>query len=179
MSNDNVLDKLSAVANSGVKFGSYERSDGATRPFEASVLDVDALVDLAGGINSVTNFTSDEGIVSVGDYDPEPINRLLTGVEYGGLYGLISDNALSPETPDNAADFASILQNNANRSNEQNSMKIEVRAAGRGLFDVTITVNGSVSYRRDGLAIASIEQFSLQAHWGSGVIFSNIKTTKH
>ena len=166
-------EKLSFVANSGIKFGGKE----------ASILDVKAWVDMNGGL---PNFDPDDddpddgvpigdtGIVdyesTTRDYEKEPLGKLMTGVEYYGLqYDEMDDfNFTTPSIDD---EFFDGLTDNYNRTNSH--MKIDVTKVGTNTYRLKIEVNGAVSYDEQ-VTMTSLGQIDVQSHWGSGVEFSNM-----
>jgi hypothetical protein len=186
--------KLSFVGNSGIKFGVLEYND---KPFEAAILDVDSVVGLGGSLgafeyNPVTGTgINDDGEVAIRinpadppTYVTEPLNRLMTGVRYGGDYEFMADNSWRlenpPRAPASAAEFYSTLVSNYNRPNDH--MKIDVTRIDQSVYyGVDIYLDGEEEpcyseYVR--LKEAGIGALAVQSHWGSGVIFSNMSVIK-
>jgi hypothetical protein len=171
------LDKLSMVANSGVKFGGIE----------AAILDVKTMVERVtnGGLTGIDAFNpsmgnaiDDAGQVSFPWLDPnakdevETVNKLLNGVVYGGEERLMTFNPNGePQTAGAYFDVLNAAYNIAAAAPATSRMEIIVDATG-----ITIKVNNTVMYSDiyRGTAITALE---LQAHWGSGVIFSNLTLT--
>ena len=131
------------------------------------------------------------------EYETEPVNRLMTGVLYGGQYGWeeseerMADwpkNQLGEPEPKSLANFCTTLQNNCNRENT--AMKIDVTVTGGGengepvectvyiyLWDSNAN-DWEQTYVEEGVTLTSLEYIGLQSHWGSGVEFSNAYFTK-
>ena len=70
-------------------------------------------------------------------------------------------------------DFINALARNAARQKASNRM--EIIFSGTAL---TVKINGEQVYH-DAAAGLALGQFDLQAHWGSGVVFSKMDVTKH
>jgi len=171
--------KLSFVGNSGIKFGKQS--------YEAAIIDIksyDAMAAMAGGI-TVANFVDsdadknlDEDDVSVTGYSvKEPLNKLMTGVEYGGGYDRMADtgSAKPPDVP-NAAFFFAAFGNNKARANGH--MKLVVKREDANSFKMQIYLDGGKTHSYEEVIATGIEKFQFQSHWGSGVLFSNMKVRK-
>ncbi|QDU89085.1 hypothetical protein Pla175_24710 [Pirellulimonas nuda] len=91
---------------------------------------------------------------------------------------MMRDNPSQPMDPQTAANYFQTLENNIARSDKVNSMIVDVVKSG-GVFTVTISLNGSISYMRSGIALQNLGAFDVQSHWGSGVVFSNMQTTAY
>ncbi len=64
----------------------------------------------------------------------------------------------------------------ANVGRSQGSYTLDVTLGQTGLYDVRIQVNG-LTWEYEELPIL-LSEFQVQSHWGSGVIFSNMKVVK-
>ena len=146
------LPKLSFVGNSGVKFGVLQ-STGA--PLETAILDVKSMVRLGGNLTAFDpsrGGIDDDGIVTIpiqppdpATYQPEPLNRLMTGVIYGGDYRGMADNPshllVPPADPADAYEYYATLSNNYNRTNAH--MKIDVARVNETVYGVNIYMDYS------------------------------------
>jgi len=98
---------------------------------------------------------------------------------YLGDYAKMADNPDYPDdgAPDDATEFTQTIQNNASHPNEH--MKIDVTYQSGSTYSIAIYLdnNPAPSYS-DILVLGAIDVLNLQAHWGSGVIFSNMQITK-
>ncbi|MFC1759587.1 hypothetical protein ACFL2H_12615, partial [Planctomycetota bacterium] len=177
--------KLSFVANSGVKFGGME----------AAILDVEAMIneggsDVPNGEGPEYEFDPDGraaidvmGNVDVTGYAVEPLNKLLTGVRYGGDYD--PNMQLFYDDPNRADsyDYFYLLMDTAGLHNDY--MKIDTMNVGNNTFSVDIYLDEDdgddegdeddtkLTYRELGIA-GSIGELKIQSHWGSGVTFESI-----
>ena len=163
------------MGNSGVKFGGRE----------VAILDVSAYVAMAGGLSAFDpappndGYVKDDGNIDTDDaYVDEFLNKLMTGVRYGGDYAKMADNPDHPNdgVPDDAGEFYTTLANNEGRANAH--MKIDVSddtGAGHAL-DVYLDNDTDACYS-EMVTLASYTTLNLQTHWGSGVIFSNMDIT--
>ncbi len=189
LKNDNLLTKLGFVGNSGVKFGD----------FEASILDVDAMVSTAGGIGKflhtpATGLTLNGEKVNIPPFKEENIGGFMTGVKYG--IDLVVDpiDTVAVSDFDNAANNAdgdnsddnplwekvyNAIEKNQMRSKETaNHMRVKATPETAGFFTVVIFLNGDKSYEETSVVLSGVEQIHLQAHWGSGVKFYNMDVDK-
>ena len=169
--------KVSAVANSGIKFADS---------FEAAIIDVDAWVALGGGVldanavpaGGVTVAANGKVTVAGGPppYEVEPLNRLMNGVKYGGEFELINDNPARPADPQTAANYLATLTANLVRSKPVgNTMTIRGIEKGPGVYSIIIYLDGSRSYEASDQTIGDVNKFLIQSHWGSGVEFYDIE----
>lgn len=165
-------EKLSFVGNSGVKFGGIE----------AAILDVSSYIGYAGG---VTNFNpsppyygyvqSSGNVDTNGDFETEPLNKLMTGVKYGGDYDNIKDyQDVDPDDPPTAQDFYDTLVNNG--SNTNGHIKISWNAS---TYMLNIYLDNAIQASYSEFLVLSVAKLDLQSHWGSGVIFSNMDITPY
>lgn len=169
--NGNMINKkLSFVGNSGVKFGD--------KPCEAAIIDNDSFNAMAGGINvgHLTDYAypaagsdgkADD--VHVTGCDPESLNRLMTGIKYGGDYDFIADTSFM--APLSVAGFFTAHTSNLARANS--NMKLVIGCMSPTGFLLQVSIGGQLVC--DESLGTSIAKFSLQSHWGSGVVFSNMK----
>jgi hypothetical protein len=169
--------KLSFVGNSGVKFGDVSDPNPNKKAYEAAILDVSSMIDVGGGLQVFDGGIDNYGNVIDPPYLTEPLNRLMTGVKYGGDYSKMSDyNAVNPSDPPTSGDFYQTLVNNASRGSGH--MTIEATLTGAATYAVGIYIDGSLTYYDDGESIENLNQIYLQSHWGSGVVFSNLNITQ-
>jgi len=130
---------------------------------------------LAGGIQQ--SHIDNNGKVDVNgtpDYVPENLNRLMTGVEYAGGYEFMADTGFS--TPTTPAEYFAAFGNNKARANGH--MRILVgTATGESERKLRIYLDSVLTYVQP--MTESVGVFSLQAHWGSGVVFENMKITNN
>lgn len=173
--------KLSFVSNSGIKFGDN---------VEVAILDVDSMIGLAGGID---NFDLDpgalngpKGIDDMGrvdimndvfesnyDFEDEGLNQLMSGVLYRGDYPKMDDFQPTAPAAPVSQDFINTLTRNAERQGSANHMEIIFSGA-----SLTVKINGEQVYH-DPSAGLTLGTFNVQSHWGSGVLFSNMKVTEN
>lgn len=177
--------KLSFVGNSGIKFGAIEATGD---PFEAAILDVESMVSLAGGLDEFDPSNGGginvSGTVSIPLYRPEPLNKLMTGVRYGGDYRRMVDNPGHifdpPEDPADADEYYDTLLNNHGHANGH--MNIDVtRIDQTEYYRVDIYLDRAQvpcysEYVR--LTTAGIGALSVQSHWASGVVFNDMSVIK-
>ena len=180
--------KISFVANSGVKFG----TDFST---EIALLDVRAMVDRARiTTNSVTytglnafNPKMGNGITRQGkvvvdgldtDSEREDIARLLTGVAYNRDYVGVTDAPAMPPNNREADDYFQVLKTVYNRAGAAAGGSVKATYAGAA-STLTIWLNGQQTYKRATsdfeTPVGAVKELQLQSHWGSGVRFKNIK----
>jgi len=166
-------DRLSYVGNSGVKFGTAMLG-ADLKDFEIAILDVTSMVSVAGGLETGIG---NDGNVSVNGYQPESLNKLMTGVRYGGDYRYMNDWGNGDALPTTGDGYHDILSNNTSRANTH--IKIDL-AREDDTFTVTVYLDYQTQwcYRETGIALQNYGTILLQSHWGSGVIFSNMQTTK-
>ncbi len=187
--------KISFVANSGVKFG----TDFST---EIALLDVRAMVDRAtittnnvtytgldafdpskgGGI--VVDDMSGEGKVDFPDLtgsEREEIARLLTGVAYNRDYVGVTDAPNMPpiKADRQADDYFRVLKAVYDRAGDTAGGSLKANYAG-ATSTLAIWLNGQQTYVRnttdsDFKPVGAVDTLQLQSHWGSGVRFKNIK----
>lgn len=106
----------------------------------------------------------------------------MTGVIYGGDYRGMADNPshllVPPADPADAYEYYATLSNNYNRTNAH--MKIDVARVNETVYGVNIYMDYStVSCHSDYVRMTGpIDELSLQSHWGSGVVFSNMSIIK-
>ena len=168
-----LLRRLSFVGNSGVKFGGME----------AAILDVKAMVQQAGGLAAFDPAQGagidENGMVAIDPYDTEELSRLMTGVRYAGDYAWMQDNPNFPVPPPaDASAFYQILENNHDRDNLV--MKIDVTPVDvdNSIFSIDIDLDSDPTYEQVlTLPQPPLGHPTLQAHWGSGVVFSNVVIT--
>jgi hypothetical protein len=173
--------KLSFVSNSGIKFGGDK---------EVAILDTERLIALAGGLDA---FQLDQnaprgpkGIDAAGkvdimrtvfgalhDFEDEPLTRLMSGILYNSAFAAINDFQPADPAAPVSQDFIDDLQRNAARQKASNRM--EIIFSGTAL---TVNINGEQVYH-DAAAGLALGRFDLQAHWGSGVVFSKMDVTEH
>jgi hypothetical protein len=169
-------EKLSFVGNSGVKFGGKE----------VAILDVESMVGKGGEAEEVPldafdpsqgGYIQSNGNVDTGGaYTTEPLNKLMTGVIYGGDYKKMADWGDSQNDPDSAADYFSILENNYDRTNSH--IKIDVTLVSGSTYTVNVYLdNEQQTCYSETLTLTSLATLNLQSHWGSGVIFTNMDVT--
>jgi hypothetical protein len=182
--------KLSFVANSGVKIGSILGASAGA--YEISILDMDAMVDLAGGIDSFKNNqvlqanSVNTCQIYVQNYTDEPLNCLMNGIGYGKEYSKMepyvtaSTNADSNVTLDQYWEkFWNTLNNNVDDTNLYNNMTINYDLNKK----LSVTLNSQTDYFVD-QSPASLNNTTtndghlyLQSHWGSGVVFASATIT--
>jgi hypothetical protein len=173
--------KLSFVSNSGIKFGGDK---------EVAILDTERMIALAGGLDAFEldadaprgpKGIDDAGKVDImrtvfgalHDFEDEPLNQLMSGILYKGGYAAISDFQPADQKAPVSLDFIGALSRNAARQKASNRM--EIIFSGTAL---TVKINGEQVYH-DAAAGLTLGQFDLQAHWGSGVVFSKMDVTVH
>jgi hypothetical protein len=176
-----LLQKLSFVGNSGVKFGGKE----------VQILDVKAMVKMVDGdppelLSSWANSVFSTGIddnakVTVGDYTPENLGCLLSGVVYGDRTSLtawpeVADYANAAEDADGDPEphaprerLFNALKNNYNRTNGSLTIEVTPHTA---FTQVDVYLDGTESFSDSALALASINKVTVQGHWGSGIVFT-------
>ena len=180
------LHKLSFVGNSGIKFG--------TGGQEVAILDVDAYVNMAGGISAFSpsvggiidtdsgpGITAKANINAPENYNDEELSRLMTGVVYGPThhdYGNAKDNPDRPNLPTSLDRYWTMLASNEQRANGK--MRIRFDPAGNGTL--TVFLDGATgtnwSYQDTSFSPMSLTELIVQSHWGSGVIFTNMDIKK-
>ena len=175
-------DKYSFVANSGIKFGTAVRpSDNQTKDYEIAILDIDSMVEVAGGSTGDIDFYYsgvNAGKTSNSGYAEEYLSTLMHGVRYGGDYSLMTADY---ETEGGNPDYDAILASQFDRYDEdeqEGSMIIDVTKNALDLYDVTVTVDNTVTYEGEDLDISSLTDIQIQSHWGSGVEFRNVIVMK-
>ncbi|GAA4446083.1 hypothetical protein GCM10023156_06430 [Novipirellula rosea] len=149
--------RLSFVGNSGVKFGNGE--------IEAAIIDNDAFDSMAGGLE-VANFNGET--VTGTPYYEEPLNKLMTGVRYGGSYDDMTDTG--KVTPLNSSAYHSTHESNLARANSRIAVRAQRLAP--SLFRISVSINGVLTYEED--RQMTVDRFRLQSHWGSGLDFSSL-----
>ncbi|NOX56940.1 MAG: tandem-95 repeat protein [Planctomycetes bacterium] len=171
--------KLSFVSNSGIKIPHADKYK------EVAILDVEKMIELAGGIDSFTKDENaprgpkgidDNGMVDimqtvfghVYDFEDEPLSRLMSGVLYDGDYTKMTDFQAGSVAEATSQDFIDTLARNAAHQGASNRM--EIIFSGTRL---TVKINGQVVYD-DPNAGLTLGQFLVQSHWGSGVVFSRM-----
>jgi hypothetical protein len=184
--------KLSFVANSGVKFGEEYKT-------EIALLDVRAMVDRATITTNDVAYTGldafnpkmGKGITDAGKVvvdglntapEQEEIARLLTAVAYNRDFAGVTDAPNMPPTPADrdADDYFEVLEAMYNRAGDAagGTLKATYTAA---LSSLTIWLNGQQTYNRDtsefddNKQVGAVDSLQLQSHWGSGVRFKNIR----
>jgi hypothetical protein len=184
--------KLSFVANSGVKFGTGYNT-------EIALLDVRAMVDRAtrNGHTGLDAFRPGKGggivrkeensvefVVDFPDLtgnEREEIARLLTAVAYNRDFIGVTDALDMPPTPRDrdADDYFQVLEAMYKRAGDAagGTLKATYTAASSSL---TILLNGQQTYNRVPPArplpdVGEVANLQLQSHWGSGVRFKNIR----
>jgi hypothetical protein len=187
--------KISFVANSGVKFGGGYNT-------EIALLDVRAMVDRATITTNDVAYTglnafnpemgkgiTDAGKVVVDGLDTvreqEEIARLLTGVAYNRDFVGVTDAPDMPANGRTAANYFQVLKAVYDRAGEfekQNGATAggTLKASYAGATStLTIWLNGQPTYNRDTSRfedpVGAVKKLQLQSHWGSGVRFRNIK----
>ncbi len=184
-----LLTRLGFVGNSGVKFGD----------FEASILDINAMISTAGDITDfqhtpASGLTLDGKKINIPPFKEENIGGFMTGVKYGvELKDNLTDN-VEPKDYD-AADknadgdnrdgnpewekvYNAIVENQKRSLETGNHMKVKETPETGGTFTVEIWHNGS-SYKETSVElVGKVEQLDLQSHWGSGVMFYNMDVDK-
>lgn len=178
--------KISFVANSGVKFGSGYST-------EIALLDVSAMVDRATITTNNVTYTglnafnpemgkgiTGEGKVVVDGLDTaseqEEIARLLTGVAYNRGYAGVTDAPAMPPNNPQADYYFQVLKAVYDRVGAAAGGSLKATYAGATLM---IWLNGQQTYDGDTSdfedAVGAVNKLQLQSHWGSGVRFKNIK----
>ncbi len=189
--------KISFVANSGVKFGGGYNT-------EIALLDVRAMVDRATITTNDVAYTglnafnpemgkgiTDAGKVVVDGLDTvreqEEIARLLTGVAYNRDFVGVTDAPDMPANGRTAANYFQVLKAVYDRAGEfekQNGATAggTLKASYAGATStLTIWLNGQQTYNRNTSdedfrpAVGEVKKLQLQSHWGSGVRFKNIR----
>ena len=76
----------------------------------------------------------------------------------------------------NNPDYANILKS---QFDNRTSGRMVIDATKTGAtYTVRVTLDGVETYEATGLSITGLTNLKLQSHWGSGVIFSEMKVTK-
>lgn len=163
--------KLSFVGNSGVKFGT-----GDSR--EASILDMSSMVAQGGGMGAIKAAAPDTitGKVNVAGYQQEEPMRLMTGVIYNApLDERVKQFPLAGGTVKER--IGTMLESNTNAfANSQ--LVIETTKNLDGTWKLSIRINGTLTYEDPNFDVSTISKLSLQAHWGSGVVFNKMQVVK-
>jgi len=169
--------KISNVGNSGVKFGGVE----------AAILDVKSMAAKAGGLATLQSYVTADGDVDFPDtlnptYETEPVNKLMTGVLYGGDYFSMTDLPATASPPTiTQAEYQATLGNNWNRDNAEMTIDVTQTSSdpnGPDEYKIIIYVDGAKTYEQTDVSLESLNTLSLQTHWGSGVVFSDMSITK-
>jgi hypothetical protein len=184
-----LLKKLSFVGNSGVKIGGIGGNKGGT---EIAIFDVVGMVNMVGGLEAFKSLIefNDKGnpVVNVTynevNYAEEEISRLMSGIKYGLTrpdFGRIYLNDKGFFRPFSAVhptieDFRELFEYNYKLFDGATKMKILYFAGNLEVYvgkpGETLTIK-NLYYRDTGIDIGDGKIY-LQAHWGSGVQFSNI-----
>lgn len=178
--NPQPVKKLSFVGNSGVKFGN--NPDNANKPYEAAILDMKSMIAEGGGLAVVQGKVSEDGksIDRRPDYRLENTTQLLTGVIYNHPLDPMKNHP-EQEVEQLTVDIRSakvrvgeLLQRNTNLANTQ--MILETTKNGN-TWTLMIFINGTKTFEHQ-FDVATIKELSLQAHWGSGVVFNSMKVVR-
>jgi len=181
--------KLSFVGNSGVKFGTAytnvpkEDNLNETEPThvtEIAILDVEKSTALAGGLESfiacIADNTGATGLLLKG-YADEPVTKLTSGVKYGAPSGALLTEGYQ----------AFFRKNHQLFARQSVDMKLRYTGVNNDADDDKLIVyvkNQDGIYEQYGeyadvfgdvLGRVKENRVYLQAHWGSGVKFSNIE----
>jgi hypothetical protein len=169
--------KVSFVGNSGIKLGSYRGSDTC---WEIAILDVEAMVNLVGSVNTFETLIDDKGMVHLSDikldsgikYENEHLSQLMNGVGYKkDLYNIVDSAAKS---------YRQLFEENYKLfSGNGGKMKIVYDA---GTLSVYVWKDDSYIkyYEAADVPITGGDRDGrvyIQSHWGSGVTFSDISIT--
>ncbi|MDO4551019.1 MAG: hypothetical protein Q4C96_07190 [Planctomycetia bacterium] len=191
---DDINNKLSFVANGGVKFGST--AGMSENVFEAALLDVEAMVSMIlAKLQELNNnipveITDIPANLVIPGYAQEEISRLLHGIAYGCA---LKD--IFPGQTINNKEFGATLQpidyllEAYSRSKHQKHMSIIVEAVTDTHYgDISIITQNLTTYESDPqspLILPSKDgndlfdgHIYLQSHWGSGVVYKNIQIVK-
>jgi hypothetical protein len=142
---------------------------------------------LSSWANSVFSTGIDDNAkVTVGDYTPENLGCLLSGVVYGDrdrdtnwqkiadFAGAAKDADGDPEPHAPRERLFNTLKNNYNRAN--GSLTIEV-TPDTASAQVDVYLDGTESFSDSELVLASVNKVTVQGHWGSGIVFTHVALT--
>jgi len=139
------------------------------------------MVNVGGGL---TAFNPDQGggiqeggTVSISPYQSEKVSTLTSGVRYDGDYRKMTDNPryAQEELPANANEYYQTLVSNHNRTNA--NMKVDVTLVTAPTFTVDVYLDDNLTYSDGGITLPWIGYPTLQGHWGSGVVFTDLAIT--
>ncbi len=179
--------KLSFVGNSGVKFGTAHTNlsnddDVSTGVTEIAILDVEKSTALADGLEKfiplIDDNTGETDLSSI-NYVDEPVTKLTSGVKYGAPNGNLLTKGYQAFFQKNYELFArqsvemKLRYTGVNNDDANQNDKLIVYVKKQDgtyekygeYYDVFGAVKSQVKENR----------VYLQAHWGSGVKFSNIE----
>jgi hypothetical protein len=183
--------KLSWVANSGVKFGAVN----GERPLEIALFDVLNMVDRVGGLETFNKKAvwGPNGEISVTyppagtpnsvRYETETLAQLLPCVRYKlpkGDYGQLYDLS-TPDNPDDRVavprtweDYRDILRDwYGFFTSLRDGYQVQIKNTASSLL-ISVYKGGNWVKVYEGDPVAGSYRLHLQAHWGSGVSFTNI-----
>jgi RHS repeat-associated protein len=179
--------KLSFVGNSGVKIGGFKGT-------EIAIFDVVGMVNMVGGLeafkslikfNATGNPVTAEVTYNDIKYEGEELSRLMSGIKYGlkgsdfgRIYHIDDKGIIHPFNAVNPTieNFKELFEHNYKLFNGATKMKILYFGGNLEVYvgkpGETLTIK-NLYYRDTGINIGDGKIY-LQAHWGSGVQFSNI-----
>jgi hypothetical protein len=182
---DDPVYKISNVGNSGVKFGGQE----------AAILDLESMVNKAGGLASFLGVIMADGRANLDTLPPpavghtyrdEYVHALMSGVLYKGDYGfepgasgMMTDWPKSPAgvpLPESQLNYRRTFMSNLFRPNAK--MEIDVTPVVGANYNVEILLDGVKTYGATNIALPDLSVLYLQSHWGSGVIFTGMNIVK-